>query len=467
MRQEPLSFDDFVGKIVRHNKLATESQILEATAACASIPQGALLDQLIARGVLHDRQEKQIRLRFETWQQQFQAEVKAVSAPWVDVAAGGLPTTEAVGKPSLLPSASELLGSLIDKAHVAGASDLHLSPGMLPMIRLHGRLEPLPGEAMTKQTVETLLFSVLNEKEEATCRQRGAMDGGAVLAGHRLRYTLVQSCMGWDGIFRLVPDKPRLLADLNLPDVVERLTAYREGLVLITGPSGSGKSTTLSALIDHINRSRDEHIITLEDPIETVLCMKKSQISQRAIGRHTASFGRALRAALRQDPDVIVVGELRDRETTTLAVSAAETGHLVFATLHTTSAPQTLNRLLDFFPPDQRNQVRAMISESLRGVLCQRLVPRIDGDGCVLAVEIMLNVPAIANVIREDRIYQLPNTIQLNKMHGMQLLDEELQALHKQGVISGEEAYYAANNRQVFAAFAPSTGGKGGAHGTD
>jgi len=473
MAENQSLFDGFVEKIVLHNKLAAPAQVLEAKTSARGQGVHSFLDQLVALELLHPRHAEQIRARFETWKQRSQPDEPASSASAaVEKSTDAPARTEAPeveSKPIAASNASPELSlkSLIEQAHQRGASDLHLAPGMAPMIRLDGCLKSLSGKAVTRQAVEEMIFSMLDESEQRRCRQHHALDGSAILADHRIRYTIAQGCHGWDGVFRLIPARPTPLEALHLPAVVEGLTAYREGLVLITGPSGSGKSTTLSALVDHINCSRDEHIITLEDPIETVFEMHRSQLSQRAVGRHTESFSRALRAALRQDPDVIVVGELRDKETTALAVSAAETGHLVFATLHTTSAPQTLNRLMDFFPPDQRNQVRAMVSESLRGVLCQRLIPRADGEGRVLAMEIMLNAPAIANVIREDRIYQLPNMIQLNRNAGMQLLDEQLQALVSDGVITGQEAYFAANNRQAFSAYAPAVTEEDSVHGAD
>jgi twitching motility protein PilT len=225
-----------------------------------------------------------------------------------------------------------------------------------------------------------------------------------------------------------------------LPEHLKLLTRYQNGLILVTGSVGSGKSTTLAALVEQVNIERREHIITLEDPIEYVLQAKGCHITQREVHTHTRSFAAALRGALREDPDVIMVGEMRDLETISLAITAAETGHLVLGTLHTGNASRTLDRLLDVFPPDQQEQIRIMVSESLRGVISQQLIPRADGQGRVLALEILTNTPAVANVIREAKTYMLPGIIQTGKKQGMQLMDDALLSLHRNGLISSEEA---------------------------
>lgn len=351
--------------------------------------------------------------------------------------------------------ANATLEDYLAMARRKGATDLHINVGSPPMIRKFGNMISLQGPPLTSTETESLLFQILSEDDRKKLVQESVLDACMKLGDGRYRCCFVKQRAGWDGSFRIISDEIPTFDGLGLPDELIRLTEFREGLVLITGPSGSGKSTTLAAFVDLINRTRNEHIITLEEPVEYIFTSDQSQISQREVGLHTSSFSAALRAALREDPDIIVVGELRDRETTSLAISAAETGHLVFATLHTTSAAQTIYRLLDFFPPGQRNQIRAMVSESMRGIICQRLIPKSDGDGMALAQEIMFNVTSIANLIREDRVFQIPNMIQINNMNGMRLLDESIAELLQQEVITPEEAYFAADNKEKFRSGGP------------
>ena len=250
-------------------------------------------------------------------------------------------------------------------------------------------------------------------------------------------------------MFRVVNSYVRTMDDLGLPQQLKLLTRYQNGLILVTGSVGTGKSTTLAAMVQQINTERHDHIITLEDPIEYVIHSKNCHVSQREVFTHTESFATALRAALREDPDVIMVGEMRDLETISLAITAAETGHLVLATLHTATAARTLDRLLDVFPLEQQEQVRAMVAESLRGVISQQLIPRKDGTGPVLALEILTNTPAVANVIRENKTYMLPGIIQTGKKQGMRLMDDTLIDLYQRGLISAEEVYARADQRQI------------------
>jgi twitching motility protein PilT len=256
----------------------------------------------------------------------------------------------------------------------------------------------------------------------------------------RFRASIVRQRLGIDLVFRIINSRVRTMDELGLPESLKPLTRYQNGLILVTGSAGSGKSTTLAALVEQVNLERREHIITLEDPIEYIFEPKGCHITQREVHTHTRSFSTALRGALREDPDVIMVGEMRDLETISLAITAAETGHLVLGTLHTGNASRTLDRLLDVFPVDQQEQVRIMVSESLRGIISQQLVPSADGNGRVLALEVLTNTPAVANVIREAKTYMLPGIIQTGKKQGMQLMDDALMALSEQGAISREEA---------------------------
>jgi twitching motility protein PilT len=324
----------------------------------------------------------------------------------------------------------------------AGASDVHLGVNAPPIWRLHGILRPIWPEMPKLSSDETAAFAegFLTDEQKTRLHQRGDADFAYANKIGRFRTSVVRQRLGIDLVFRIVDSRVRTMDELGLPESLKLLTRYQNGLILVTGPVGSGKSTTLAALVEQVNLERHEHIITLEDPIEYIFEPKGCHITQREVRTHTRSFATALRGALREDPDVIMVGELRDLETISLAITAAETGHLVLGTLHTGNASRTLDRLLDVFPVDQQEQTRTMVSESLRGIISQQLVPRADGEGRVLALETLTNTPAVANVIREARTYMLPGIIQTGKKQGMQLMDDALATLLHQGVVTADEA---------------------------
>jgi twitching motility protein PilT len=259
---------------------------------------------------------------------------------------------------------------------------------------------------------------------------------------------VVKQRLGYDMVFRIINTNVRTMADLGLPNSLKPLTQYHNGLVLVTGSVGSGKSTTLAALMNEINHERNDHIITLEDPIEYVFESASCHVNQREVHTHTESFAAALRGALREDPDVIMVGEMRDLETISLAITASETGHLVLGTLHTGSAARTLDRVLDVFPTDQRDQIRIMVSESLRGIVSQQLVPRADGNGRVLAMELLVNTPAVANCIREGKTFMLPGIMQIGKALGMITMDDSLKDLHAAGLVTADDALFRAIDQE-------------------
>jgi twitching motility protein PilT len=334
----------------------------------------------------------------------------------------------------------------------SGASDLHLSLAREPTLRLHGMLRTLNAPALSPRENETLLVELLDPEQRRTLVERKSVDFCYNLPGvGRFRANIYQQRLGLVGTFRVLPQKIPTLKELGMPPVIERLLSYRQGLVLVTGPAGCGKTTTLGAMIDHINETRHEHIVTVEDPIEIVHPNKKCTVTQREVHSHTQSFATALRAALREDPDVILIGEMRDLETISIAITSAETGHLVLGTLHTPGAAHTVNRLVDVFPPDQIPQIRAMVSESMRGVVSQQLVPRADGKGRVAALEIMVCTPAIANMIRENRTFQVPSMMQIGVKLGMRLMDQSLYELVEKKVVSPEEALQRAENPEGFA----------------
>lgn len=333
----------------------------------------------------------------------------------------------------------------------AGASDIHLGVNAPPLWRLHGILGPIWPNAPRLTAVQTaaLAEGFLSDLEKSHLADRGDADFAYQNPFARFRTSVVRQRLGVDIVFRIINTKVRTMDDLGLPEHLKLLTRYQNGLILVTGSVGSGKSTTLAALIEQVNMERREHIITLEDPIEYVFRPKGCHITQREVHTHTRSFATALRGSLREDPDVIMVGEMRDLETISLAITASETGHLVLGTLHTGNASRTLDRLLDVFPVDQQEQIRVMVSESLRGIISQQLIPRDDGTGRVLAIETLTNTPAVANVIREAKTYMLPGIIQTGKKQGMQLMDDALVDLYDRGLISAEETYARADQKQL------------------
>jgi twitching motility protein PilT len=331
----------------------------------------------------------------------------------------------------------------------ADASDVHLSVLSPPTCRRYGTLMPLWDGAplLTAEDTEALARGFLTEAQMQRLLHQGDVDFAYSNADGRFRTSVVRQRLGYDLAFRIIQSNVRTLDELGMPPQLKLLTQYHNGLVLVTGPMGSGKTTTLAALVQEINTHRSDHIITLEEPIEYLIPSAGCQVTQREVHTHTKSFAAALRGALREDPDIIMVGEMRDLETIQLAISASETGHLVLGTLHTSNAPRTLDRLLDVFPNDQRDQIRVMVSESLRGIVSQQLVPRADGMGRAVAMEILLNSPAVANVIREAKTFMLPGIIQTGKKAGMLLMDDSVAELFNQGLITAEEAVYRAENK--------------------
>ncbi len=332
----------------------------------------------------------------------------------------------------------------------SGASDIHLGVSAPPIWRLYGNLQPIWPNAprLTAEETRALAHGFLSPEQRALLEQRGDVDFAYSTAFGRFRTSVVRQRLGIDIVFRIISTTVRTMDDLGLPESLKLLTRFHNGLILVTGSVGSGKSTTLASLVEQINIERREHIITLEDPIEYVFQPKGCHITQREVHTHTKSFAAALRGSLREDPDVIMVGEMRDLETISLAITASETGHLVLGTLHTGNASRTLDRLLDVFPVDQQDQIRVMVSESLRGVISQQLVPQADGKGRVLALEILTNTPAVANVIRESKTFMLPGIIQTGRKQGMRLMDDSLTRLFDQGLITAQEALSRAEQKQ-------------------
>ena len=330
------------------------------------------------------------------------------------------------------------------------ASDLHLSAGVPPMIRVDGDVKRVNMPALTHKDVHSMIYDIMNDKQRKDFEEFLETDFSFEIPKlARFRVNAFNQSRGAGAVFRTIPSDILSLEDLQAPIIFKDISMYPRGIVLVTGPTGSGKSTTLAAMIHYVNENKPDHILTIEDPIEFVHESKRSLINQREVNRDTLGFGEALRSALREDPDVILVGEMRDLETIRLALTAAETGHLVFGTLHTSSAAKTIDRVVDVFPAQEKEMVRSMLSESLRAVISQTLLKR-TGGGRIAAHEIMIGTPAIRNLIREGKIAQMYSAIQTGQGQGMQTLDQNLQELMIKGLISKEEARFKAANKENF-----------------
>jgi twitching motility protein PilT len=430
---------------------AEQAQIVRQ--ALGHMPHLSALDLMAEQGILGER-------HVAKFQELIAQAVSAASAP-----ASGAPADTAArvevhhdfNEPHAagLDSGEATIQEFLSHAVHVEASDLHLGPDFPPLLRYNGLLTPIAegAQVLTPAQTERLARQFLTPEQQQVVEEHGAIDFCYEAPGlARFRTSVVRQRRGWESVFRVINTRVRSMKELGLPPVLYELIKYHNGLILVTGSVGSGKTTTLAAMVNEINRERRDHIITLEDPIEYVFQPEGCQITQREIHTHTESFATALRASLREDPDVIMVGEMRDLETISLAITASETGHLVLATLHTSSAARTMQRLLDVFPVDQQAQIRTMVSESIRGVICQQLVPRADGKGRVMALEIMRNNPAIANNIRKGDNHLLPGTIQIGRNQGMVLMDDSLFELVVQKLITKEEAYQRASNQKEMAA---------------
>lgn len=338
--------------------------------------------------------------------------------------------------------------------HDQGASDLHLVSGQPPALRINGDIERIKYNILTSDVLRKILYEITPEEKIKIFEETGDVDFGYEIPGlarYRANYFMQKN--GVAAVFREIPSEILTAEQLGLPPVISKLASLPRGLVLVTGPTGSGKSTTLAAIIDQANRTRKDHIITVEDPIEFVHKSQGCIVNHREVSLHTVSFATALRGALREDPDIILVGELRDLETISLAIEAASTGHLVFGTLHTSSAAKTVDRIIEVFPASQQAQIRSTLSDGLRAIIAQVLFKRINQKGRCAALEILIATSAVRNLIRESKTHQIPSMIQTGKQYGMQLLDDAVMQLYKKKWISPDEAYAKANNKAMFRPF--------------
>ncbi len=462
--------NEFVLSTAYHSGWINLDQYHAAVAGLQAMPHLSAIDFLLEQTIIDSTQAESLRQALNPTAHAVEAHaVQADSAPeaaHVEPAphaepavephaadAHAHPHVEVTGQPTALPDGMGI-AELLRIGFEADASDVHVGVGAPPLMRRHGTLQPLYHNApiLTAEQTELLVSTFLTPAQLETLRKNQGLDFSYAIAGlARFRANVVRQRLGLDAVFRIIKTQVRTMDELGLPEGLKVLTQYHNGLVLLTGAVGSGKSTTLAAMVQEINAHRHDHIITLEDPIEYVFVPEGCQITQREVHAHTESFGAALRASLREDPDVIIVGEMRDLETISLAITASETGHLVIATLHTSNAARTLDRVLDAFPVEQQGQIRTMVSESLRGIISQQLIPRADGNGRVIALEVMVNTPAVANLIRESKTFMLPGVIQVGKKLGMKLMDDSLMELVEAGTISPYEAYDRAEQKKLFA----------------
>ncbi len=469
-----LELESLIGQLARAYKLVTDEQLSQAVAHRQQ-GGGNLGAILVKLGFITTVQLQQI-LEKRTEYIQKQSQQAAASAPGV----AGAVAAAARARPSAAPPSAAApvavepsersirdiqgprdpidagkiawLGEILKSATQAGASDIHIHTGSTIKVRRFQALAEYSNQVISEADAEAALLSILDDRALGLFESTGQVDFAYAIPGTgRFRISIYRQHRGISGVFHFVPAEIRTLTQLGLPQSIGKLTAFHNGLILVTGPVGCGKTSTLAALVDLLNQERADHILTIEDPIEYLHPAKNCIVSQRQVGPHTDSFTRALRAALREDPDVIAIGELRDRETISLAMSAAETGHLVIGTLHTNSAIRTINRVVGTYPPSQQGQIRSMLSESLRAVVSQRLLPSIDGKGVALAVEILLLNKAVGTLIRDNKTFQIYSVMQTGASKGMVLLDTSLQQLVQSGKISKQIAAENAENPKLFA----------------
>ncbi|MCA8959177.1 MAG: PilT/PilU family type 4a pilus ATPase [Planctomycetes bacterium] len=448
------SVDQVFARIALKNNLVTQEQVKECMALVAQ-GKGDLGAVLQSKGYLSENHVTAIRRKADS-----------VGSGGGGSASGAAPAAGKRGAPAA-PEGSidyrdvektdfsslhgQPLGVYLAKARELGASDFHYQVDVPPLMRIHGHLVQMKHPVLTAEDTARGIRGLVDEEEWKLIESRNDYNLTYEREEHgRYRTNILRQRKGLDVIFRIIPDHIPTLEELHLPPVLSEFTKYRQGLLLITGPGGCGKSSTMAALTELVNQQRYDHIVTVEEPIEYLFESKNCNVNQRHVRVHTESFASALRSAMRADPDVIIVGEMRDLETISMAVTAAETGHLVMGTLHTTNAIRSVDRIIDVFPPKEQDQIRAMVSESLRGVISQQLVPRADGLGREPALEVMFATSAVANMIRERKTFQLLSVLQTGRNRGMCTMDDSIQELLNKGVITREQAIFRAEDPARF-----------------
>jgi twitching motility protein PilT len=449
----PTPTDVLFGKIVLKNRLVDEGKLKECLGLLQEEGNGKGLGKvLVEKGYLTAAQYQLIANHIQKIAPEGAATATAVAPR--PPAAGPRPgprgprpfSAREVAEMDFASFAGKPLDEYLEEVRRLGASDFHFQVDAPPYVRMHGQIIYLKHPVLTADDTRPKIFELLNDFEKEVFTKKNDLDFSYEAPHGRYRVNVCRQRKGIDAIFRVIPSKVPTLEELHLPPVLRRFTEYRHGIVLITGPAGCGKTATMAALIDIVNERQQDHIVTVEEPIEYIIESKNCNVNQRHVRIHTETFATALRSAMRADPDYICVGEMRDLETVSMAVTAAETGHLVFATLHTTNAVRSIDRIIDVFPPKEQEQIRSMVSESMRGVICQQLLPRADGLGREPALEIMFATPAVANMIRERKTFQLPSVLQTGSKLGMVTMDDSIADLVTERLVTRETAAYFAES---------------------
>jgi twitching motility protein PilT len=458
----PSQEDVLFGKIAIKNRIASEAQVRECIGLLEANGGGVDLGKiLLKKGYISAPQYQAITNHLRAI-----LEKNGKDAPAAAPAAGGAPaaaekprengkkgtvfTPTDVAKMSFKHLVGRPLADYLGEARRLGASDFHFQVDTAPFIRLHGHLVYFDHPKLDGEYTEPRIREIFGEYEKDVFDKHNDVDFAFEVGHGRYRANALRQRKGVDAVFRIIPDHIPTLEELHLPEVLRKFTTYRQGIVLVTGPAGCGKSSTMAALVDIINEEQHDHIVVCEDPIEYIFTSKNCNVNQRHVRVHTQNFATALRSAMRSDPDYIVVGEMRDLETISMAITAAETGHLVFGTLHTTNAIRSVDRIIDVYPPKEQEQIRSMVSESMRGVICQQLIPRADATGREPALEVMFATPAVANIIREKKTFQLTSVLQTGAKQGMVTMDDSIADLLRRKLITKEEAIYRAESPERF-----------------
>ncbi len=449
----PTPKDVQLGKLAIKSKLVSEEKIRECFAFLQEGGNGLSLGQvLLKKGLINEQQFRALEARLQ------QGTVEAKSAPRLTAARAARPSAAArdssqssfglreIAERDYSALAGQPIDAYLREARRIGASDLHFQVGAPPFFRLHGTIVYLKHPVLTAAVTAPRIKEILTTEQWDILEKHWDLDFCYEADHGRYRAGVLRQRLGFDAVFRVIPETVPTIEDLHLPATLKRFTEYRHGIILITGPAGSGKTATMAALVNIVNRTRHDHIVTVEDPIEYVIESENCNVDQRQVKLHTKDYQTALRSAMRADPDYICVGEMRDLETISIAITAAETGHLVFGTLHTQNATRSVDRIIDVFPPKEQEQIRAMVSESLRGVVSQQLLPRSDGYGREPAVEILFATSAVRNLIREHKTFQLPSVVQTGQKQGMVTMDDSIIDLLRRDVITRQTALYHAEN---------------------